>query len=192
MKKKCFIILVLSIGMFLLSTEYAMAATGLSKAEESILDRLKEGIEFNGSLIHLPAAYLNQVENELIRNEEDITAEQAESINNKVDQAAELLKTMSLSDMVNFKNSIIYKQLIVLVEEAAEIVNYSVSIDTAHSKVNVVDSNGNFVFASKNVINQTGFDMTQTVVVGGFLITLLAACIVLADRMKLSVKTLDA
>lgn len=188
MKKKCILILVLTMGMFLLSSENAMAATGISDAEESILERLSEGIEMNGVIVKMPVSYLNQVENELMKNEVDITAEQAAIIRSKMDEAAEIVETMNMSELMDFNNSDSVKQLIRLVEETASIANYTVSFDFANASANIVDSDGNYVFVAKNTINQTGYDITETIIVGSVLVALLAACIILASKMNLFVK----
>ena len=188
MKKKCILILVLTIGMFLFSSENAMAATGISDAEESILERLSEGIEMNGVIVNMPVSYLNQVENELMKNEVDITEEQAVIIRSKMDEAAEIVETMNISELMNFNNSNSVKQLIKLVEETASIANYTVSFDFANASANIVDSDGNYVFVAKNTINQTGYDITETIIVGSVLVVLLAACIILASKMNLFVK----
>jgi hypothetical protein len=193
MKRKYhFLTLVLTIGMFFMNSEYAMAATGLSEAEETILERLTEGVEMNGIIVRPPVSYLNQIENELVKNEVDITEEQAALINLKIEEAAELVKTVSMEDIVHFKNSDTAKRLIVLVEEVAEVANYTVLIDIENESFNVLNSNGNYVFMAKNVINQTGFDITPTIIVGCVLISFLPLCFVMANKMKLFVKPVKA
>jgi hypothetical protein len=193
MKRKYhFLTLVLTIGMFFINSEYAMAATGLSEAEETILERLTEGVEMNGIIVRPPVSYLNQIENELVKNEVDITEEQAALINLKIEEAAELVKTVSMEDIVHFKNSDTAKRLIVLVEEVAEVANYTVLIDIENESFNVLNSNGNYVFMAKNVINQTGFDITPTIIVGCVLISFLPLCFVMANKMKLFVKPVKA
>jgi hypothetical protein len=183
-----FLTLVLTIGMLFMNTEYAMAATGLSEAEESILDRLTEGVEMNGMVVRPPVSYLNQIENELIKNDMDITQEQARLINLKIEEAADLVKTVSMEEIVQFKNSDIAKKLIVLLEEVAEIANYTVLIDVENETFNVLDSSDNYVFMAKNVINQTGFQITPTIIVGWILISSLLVCFVIANKMKLFVR----
>ena len=190
MKKKSILVFVLTIGMFLINSEYAMAATGISDVEELVLDRLREGIEMNGIVVQIPVSYLNQVENELMKNDIDITAEQAVIVNSKIDEATEMVKTMSMADIVNLKNSDTSKQLIGLVEETAAVLDYSVSINMTDGSVNIINSDGNFVFVTKNAIKQTGFELTETVIVGSILVILLATCIVLADRKNLLVQNM--
>lgn len=183
-----FLTLVLTIGILFMSTEHAMAATGLSEAEESILDRLTEGVEMNGMVVRPPVSYLNQIENELIKNEMDITQEQARLINLKIEEAADLVKTVSMEEIAHFKNSDIAKNLIVLLEEVAEIANYTLFVDVENETFNVLDSNDNYVFMAKNVINQTGFQITPTIIVGCILLSSLLVCFVIANKMKLFVK----
>ncbi len=193
MKRKYRILtLILTMGLLFINSEFAMAATGLSEEEELILERLSEGVEMNGIKVIPPASYLYQIENELMKNEVDITPEQATVINHKIDEAVELVKDVSIEDLEHFKNSDTAKKLISLVEEATVIADYTVSIDIVNGTINVVNSEGNYVFMAKSVINQTGFDMTQTVIVGCAMITILAAGIVMACKMKLFVKTVKA
>jgi hypothetical protein len=191
-KKYQFLTLVLTIGMFFINGEYAMAATGLSEAEESILERLTEGVEMNGMVVRPPTAYLNQAENEFMKNKVDITMEQAAVINLKLDEIAEIVKTMDLYDITHYKNSSTARKLVTLVEEVAAEANYTVSIDIANKSFNIVNSNGNYVFMAKNVINQTGFDLSLSVIVGSILISFIPICYVIASKMKLFVKPMKA
>jgi len=193
MKRKYrFLTIVLAVGMFFINSEYAMAATGLSEAEELILERLSEGVEMNGIIVRPPASYLNQAENELMKNGVDITKEQAEIINLKIEEAAELVNTVSMDDIVHFKNSDTAKKLMIFVEEAAAVVNYTVSFDITKGTFNILNSEGNYVFMAKDVINQTGYDMTSTAIVGSVLLSLLVVCFVIASRMKLFVNMVEA
>ncbi|MDF2943027.1 MAG: hypothetical protein K0S01_1885 [Herbinix sp.] len=185
-------LVVLTIGMFFINSGYAMAATGLSEAEELVLERLNEGVAMNGIVVRPPTAYLNQAENEFMKNEVDITMEQAAVINLKLDEVAKLVKTMDMYDVVHYKNSSTAKKLITLVEEAAAEANYTVSVDIANKSFNIMNSKGNYVFMAKDVINQTGFDLTPTVIVGGIMFSLLPLSFVIASRKKLFAKCVKA
>lgn len=192
MKKKSFLAVVLTLAMCFVSSVNVMAATGLTADEESILAKLKAGIEVNGQVVQVPASYLNQAENELMSNAEDVTAEQAAVINGKIDEVAAIAKAENITSAADLKNSASADQLVAIVKDAAAVVGYTVAYDAASGAIDVADPDGNSVFATKNVINQTGFDMTTTVAVGSVLVTLLAASIVIASKKKLFVKTLEA
>lgn len=192
MKKKSVLTLLLAFLLCLASSISAMAATGLTADEETILDKLRAGVEINGKTVEVPASYINQAENELMKNAQDITAEDAALINSKIDEVAAIAKAENITKASDLKNSASAEKIIGLVQEAAAVVGYTVSYDAASGIVNVLDPNGNSVFTTKNVINQTGFDMTATVVAGSVLVTLLAACAVVAGKKKLFVRAIEA
>lgn len=172
-------------------TQTATAATGLSEAEEVILDKLEAGFEYNGIIIKIPVAYLNQVEVELMKNEKDIAEEQAEIINRKIDEAIMIVQSMKLSDFENIESSEVLKKLIKLVYEAAEVVDYTVSIDIADRTIEVINAEGKTAFIPKRVINQTGNDLMATAMIGSILMVLLITCVVIAVKMKLFAKTIE-
>lgn len=192
MKRKSIFSIVLILVLSLASSVTAFAATGLSEAEESILAKLEAGVEVNGQVIEVPAAYINQAENEFMKNDVDVTADQAEVINSKIDEVAEIAKAENITKASDLANSESIDELVAIVKEAAEVVDYTVAYDAATGVVSVTDPAGVDVFTTKSVINQTGFDMTATVVVGSVLVTLLAACIVIASKKKLFVSALEA
>lgn len=192
MKKKSIFSIVLILVLSLASSVTAFAATGLSEAEESILAKLEAGVEVNGQVIEVPASYINQAENEFMKNDVDVTADQADVINSKIDEVAEIAKAENITKASDLANSDSIDELVAIVKEAAEVVDYTVAYDAATGVVSVTDPAGVDVFTTKSVINQTGFDMTATVVVGSVLVTLLAACIVIASKKKLFVSALEA
>jgi hypothetical protein len=192
MRKKSLAGLALTLIMCLMASTSAMAATGLSKAEESILDNLKAGVEVNGKVVAVPASYINQAKNELMKNDVDITAKQAATINEKIDEAAAIVKKEKITKASDLKNSKEVNKVVELTKEAAGVAGYTVSYDAASGIVKVLDPDGNVVFTTKNVINQTGFDMQATAVAGIAFVTLLAACILVADRKKLFAGSVQA
>lgn len=192
MKKKSLFSFMLILVLSLATSVSAMAASGLSAAEESILAKLRAGVEVNGQVVEVPAAYINQAENEFMKNDVDVTADQAEVINSKIDEVAQIAKEENITKASDLATSGSVDELVAIVQEAAAVVDYTVAYDAASGIVSVTDPSGTEVFTTKSVINQTGFDMTAPVVVGGVLVTLLAACLVIASKKKLFVSALEA
>lgn len=157
MKKNYLLIGILSLLFTMISPNNALAATGISDAEQLILDKLKSGAEINGEMSYLPIAYLNQAENELISNEVDLTVEQADVIISKIDEAVELISAMGNVDMNSLPNSEAALKLLTVATEAANAIDYEVSLDIVNSSIDVRNSEGDTVFIAKNMVNQTGF-----------------------------------
>lgn len=173
-----------------LASSITALGAGLSASEQALLDQLKAGFTVNGVLIEVPASVINQVENELMKNDVDVTAKQADVILAKLDEAVALAEELNVTSIEDVKAKA--NKFLPIAKEAAKVVNYTIAYDAAKGIVTVANPNGNTVFATKNVINQTGFDLTTTVVAGGVVVTLLAACFVVASKKKLFVKAVEA
>ncbi len=155
--KKYYMLIAILILLFAMSRpENAMAATGISDTEQLILDKLKSGAEINGVKSYLPNAYINQVENELIGNEVDLTVEQTDLVISKIDEAIEIMSVMGIVDMNNIANSEAAFKLLTVATEAAKALDYEVSVDIVNSSIDVRNSEGDTVFVTKNMVNQTG------------------------------------
>jgi hypothetical protein len=178
MKKNYLLILIVTLLLPLIGSNNAMAATGVSDAEQLILDKMRAGAEMNGEIKYLPVAYLNQAENEFISNKVDLTVEQAELIISKIDDAVDIISELDTVDMVNIQNSEVALQLLTLVSEVATEVDYEVSVDIANRSINVRNPEGNTVFIAKNGINQTGKSVSPAMwVVSGLVIAVLVLCV---------------
>jgi hypothetical protein len=174
--------------IFILCLLYAspvLAASGLSEAEVSILDKLHEKFIIGGMEVQIPTSYLNQAENELIKNNVDITPEQAEIIIAKVDEALQIAKTINIRTISDFEQSEAVEKIVVLVKEAASAANYTISVDIFSGSVDIVDPDGNSMYLVKEVINQTGYDLSQSIGVGILLLSMLTACVVVGCKYKL-------
>lgn len=158
MKKNYLLIVILTLLFTLIGPGKAMAATGISDAEQSILDKLKSGAVINGEMSYLPISYVNQAENELISNEVDITEEQADMIINKIDEAIEIMSVMGNVDSNNIPYSEAALRLLTVATEAANAMDYEVSVDIVNSSIEVKNSEGDTVFITKNMVNQTGYN----------------------------------
>jgi hypothetical protein len=157
MKRNYLRIVILTLLFSWIGSGYAMAASGISEAEQSVLDKLRAGAVIDGVKQYLPAIYINQAENEFIGNEVDLTKEQAEAIITKIDEAIAIISDMDDVDMANVQNSEVALKLLTLVGEAAEVVDYKVSLDLSNKSIDIKNSDGDTVFIAKELVNQTGF-----------------------------------
>ena len=157
MKKNYMLFAILTLLFIMISTNNAMAATGISEAEQKILDKLRSGAEINGEMSYLPTSYINQAENEMIGNDVDLTVEQADVVICKIDEAIEIMSVMGNVDMNSITNSEAALKLLTVATEAANAVDYEISVDIVNSSIDVRNSEGETVFVSKNMVNQTGY-----------------------------------
>ncbi len=177
MKRSYLIIFILILLFSWNDTNQVMAATGITKAEQLILDKMKAGVEFNEEMKYLPISYANQAENEFISNKVDITEEQAELIIQKMDEAIRIMNDSGMSDITNMQNSEVLFSLLTLVSEVADEVNYEVAIDIANRSVNIKNPEGDTVFIAKNTVNQTGYRVSSMSWLSGILSILLLSSI---------------
>jgi hypothetical protein len=151
------LIAILTLLLIMISPNNAMAATGISDAEQKILDKLRSGAEINGEMSYLPTAYINQAQNEMIGNDVDLTVEQADVVISKIDEAIDIMSVMGNVDMNSITNSEAALKLLTVATEAANAVDYEISVDIVNSSIDVRNSEGETVFVSKNMVNQTGY-----------------------------------
>ncbi len=176
MKKKYLLIFILTLLLTLIGSSNAMAATGISAAEQLILDKMKAGADINGERKYLSTAYVNQAENEFIRNKVDLTKEQAEFINAKIDEAIAVISEVGVVDIANLQNSEVAFQLLSLVGEVANEVNYEVSVDIANRSINVKNPEGDTVFIAKNTVNETGNSNGDELWIAELILSILSIC----------------
>ncbi|MDF2908059.1 MAG: hypothetical protein K0R34_3380 [Herbinix sp.] len=185
MKKNYLLIAFLTLLFTLNNPGNAKAATGISDAEQLILDKLVSGAEINGEMSYLPVAYINQAENELIRNDVDLTAKQADMIISKIDEAIEIISEMDNVDMNSIPNSEAALRLLTVATEAASAVDYEVSVDIVNSSIDVRNSEGDTVFIAKNMVNQTGYNDDSWL-----MNSMLAIMVVIIGTLLLSIYTI--
>lgn len=178
MKKNYLLILILTLLFCWYGTNNALAATGISDAEQLILDKMRAGAKINGEMKYIPIAYVNQTENEFMSNNEDLTEEQAALVIAKIEEAVKLISQMGTVDIMNIQNSEVALELLTIVGEVANEVNYEVSFDIANRSVNVKNPDGGTVFLAKNIVNQTGFNIPSIVLVSGLILSIVMVSIV--------------
>ncbi len=170
MKKKYMMIVIFILLVTLINPGYAMAASGLSDAEQAILDKLRAGAVIDGEMSYLPIGYINQVENELLSNEVDLTKEQADMLVKKIDEAIEIMSTIGYVDSNTIPTSEAAFKLLTVATEAANVLDYEVSVDIVNSSIELKNSDGDTVFISKNMVNQTGKSDSALLVKGGWVL----------------------
>lgn len=184
MKRRLILTILMTTWIVLMSSVQAFAITGLSAAESRIMEKIKVGAEINGVTRTIPAAYLNQVENELIKNKVDITDEQAEIILGKIEEAQDILRTLNIKDLNDINNTEAVLRLLTLIDEAASAANYKVSINLAKMSVNVVNPEGEMIFFASNTINQTGFNLSGWLPLCTFMLAISLCVLIIAFRLK--------
>lgn len=161
MKRRIIITMIMAIWMVAVSSDYAYSATGLTAAENRILEKLRTSVTLDGDTYSIPVYYLNQIENELIKNKENISDKQADVIIKKMDEAIKILCKMSAKDLSDFNDTEKVLRLLTLIDEAASEADYQVSINLSKMSVNVINPEGKMIFIAQNTINQTGSDETD-------------------------------
>lgn len=179
MKKNYVIIALITLLLALISPGNAMAATGISEAEQSILDKLKSGAKIDGVMSYLPVAYVNQAENELMGNSVDLTKEQAEIVIRKIDEAIEIMSRMGTVDLEDLASSDSAFKLLTVATEAANAAGYEVSLDLVNSSIDVRNSEGGSIFLAKNIVNKTGYQDYSLVITFGISLAVIIIALVI-------------
>lgn len=188
MIKKVIITVLLTTIICLVYAKTVIAASGLTEAEISILNNLREEFIFQGKVIKIPSFYLNQVENEFRKNDVDLTKEQADVINSKINEAIDIAENINLNSSNIFNQTKAIEKVVLLVKDAASIANYTVSVDIVNKTVKVTDTKGNTINMAKETINQTGFWIYSPVVAILGLIFIFSLYIVLMKNYLLLMK----
>lgn len=188
MIKKVIITVLLTTIICLVYAKTVIAASGLSEAEISILNNLREEFIFQGKVIKIPSFYLNQVENEFRKNDVDLTKEQADVINSKINEAIDIAENINLNSSNIFNQTKAIEKVVLLVKDAASIANYTVSVDIVNKTVKVTDTKGNTINMAKETINQTGFWIYSPVVAILGLLFIFSLYIVLMKNYLLLMK----
>lgn len=164
MKKILLTIVLMTLLCLAIGSKDAIAATGLSEGERVILERMEMSVIFSDQSVKLPVSYINQIENEFIKNETDITIEQADVVIEKIDKAMKIIESVKFEDISKMKNVEVIFQLLQLIEEAVSEINYKISINLNEPGINITDPEGKLVMITKGVINQTGIGLSPAVV----------------------------
>ena len=159
------------------------ASQGITEEEQQLLDKFKAGIEVNGEIVTPPASYINQAENELMRT--DVTSEEIAILNERMDEIYAIIQEEQLTTPAEARQSGRLNEMVEIGQEAAAVVDYTLSFNASTRAVTVKNQAGEVIFETKNVVNQTGFDFTATFVTIGILGASLVAGIAVAGRKGL-------
>ena len=159
------------------------ASQGITEEEQQLLDKFKAGIEVNGEIVTPPASYINQAENELMRT--DVTSEEIAILNERMDEVYAIIQEEQLTTPAEVRQSGRLDEMVEIGQEAAAVVDYTLSFNASTRAVTVKNQAGEVIFETKNVVNQTGFDFTATFVTIGILGASLVAGIAVAGRKGL-------
>ena len=159
------------------------ASQGITEEEQQLLDKFKAGIEVNGEMVTPPASYINQAENELMRT--DVTSEEIAILNERMDEIYAIIQEEQLTTPAEARQSGRLNEMVEIGQEAAAVVDYTLSFNASTRVVTVKNEAGEVIFETKNVVNQTGFDFTVTFVTIGILGASLVAGIAVAGRKGL-------
>ena len=159
------------------------ASQGITEEEQKLLDKFKAGIEVNGEMVTPPASYINQAENELMRT--DVTSEEIAILNERMDEIYAIIQEEQLTTPAEARQSGRLNEMVEIGQEAAAVVDYTLSFNASTRVVTVKNEAGEVIFETKNVVNQTGFDFTATFVTIGILGASLVAGIAVAGRKGL-------
>lgn len=163
-------------GMFAVS---AHAADGITADEQAILDNLKAGVVVDGTVVNVPAEYINQAETYLKTN--DVTAEQATTIIVEIDNVKAVVKENKITDIKEIKGAVA-KDILAHAEKAASTVGVTLTV-SADNTIVVKDKTGKVLFtAEKGVIKATGDDYSSMFAMTGAIALLLAGAGVVASK----------
>lgn len=189
--KKVFSVLMAS-AMTLAMSVSAFAATGVTAAEQTILDTAKSKAVELGVNVDTSVQYKNyysQAETYLASN--DLSQEQVNAMVAAVEEAASTAKAemnaqgvTKLSDLSKDTFSTLETKVANQVTAAAAKVGITISATADGWTVKAV-SNGTTVASSSNVIKQTGADLSTTVVMAAMFIGAVAVCGFVATKRKL-------
>ena len=171
----CFVMAALSI---------TASAAGLDTNKQKVLDALTSSFTVDGKVVSLPSDVLTQAENYLKRDDVTITKNQADLIVTEVEDAISIVKDSGAASIAALdardKSAILEN-----IQNAAEVIDLTVSVDSAKSVITILDDKGNPVASDEGVIKVTGPDSSALAVIAGAGLALIAGCFVAARKMRL-------
>lgn len=155
MKKIISIVLVAFIAVSLLSV-CAFAAGGINADEQRVLDALNKEFFVNGKGYKLDAAWLNQAKNFLLRDNVDLTKEQADKILDYISQARGIAESSTVIGGRKFTDKA-NRDIIALVDKTANVVGLTVVVAGKGASFTMKDiATGDVVYQSSATIKATG------------------------------------
>lgn len=134
----------------------AFAAPALNEHEQKIYDAYVAAVKTKGGdEVKLNEEWINKGRNYMLKEDVDITAEQAEKILGYIDEAKDIAATATTASEAKGLGTEINKKIVALAEKAAAVVELKTIV--AEEKVTFVDAKTNEVVAeSSTTIKATG------------------------------------
>lgn len=158
----------------------------LNDNEKELLAALKSTVKVDGATLCLQAADINTAENYMMQDGFDLTTEQKNIIINNIEATKAYLQANHIKDF----NSITRKQaydILVFLQAAANAIGLTVKLNAADRTISFYDGD-KLVYVTTQVTKRTGYDITQTVVIGASLVVVLLGAGYYAKKKHLFVK----
>lgn len=147
------------------------AVGSLNDNEKEVLTALKSSVVVDGATIKLQAADINTAENYMMQDGFDLTTEQKNIIINNIEATKSYLQANHIKDF----NSITRQQaydILAFIQAAANAIGLTVKLDAADRTISFYDGD-KLIYTTTQVIKKTGYDITQTAVIGAGLVVIL-------------------
>lgn len=148
------LILAVAVSVFSVSA----SAAALNENEQKILDAVSQEITVAGKKVSLESAWINQAKNYMLRDDVDLTKDQADAILAYIDQAVAVAKTSPKVTNGRFSTKV-NNELFLLANEAGALLGISfthLGTDNARNVVAVDDKSGDVIYKAAKVIKDTG------------------------------------
>lgn len=162
------------------------AIGSLNDNEKEVLAALKSSVVVDGATIKLQAADINTAENYMMQDGFDLTTEQKNIIINNIEATKAYLQANHIKDF----NSITRQQaydILEFIQAAANAIGLTVKLDAANRTISFYDGD-KLIYTTTQVIKKTGYDITQTAVIGASLVVILLGAGYYAKKKHLFAK----
>ncbi len=157
-------------------------AAEITAKEQTIMDELNEGVVVDGETVNLPQQYLTKAESFLMKR--DLTDAQVDAIIAKIKEAKAYLQSQGLKGFKGWAQEQV-NRMTAIAQEAADVVDVTVSVDATTGEVSVTDNLDNEVYdLTGPVVQVTGMDINMTLVVIAALVAAVASVAVIAGKKK--------
>lgn len=165
----------------------AFAATDINADEQRIVDAAAQTRVIEGKVADIPAYTQNELKMYLMRDEVDLTAEQADAVVGKINECFDYVEENGIADMETIKN-MPYEQrkhLLTLAQEAGAFVDLVVTYDFNAKQLVFSDQEGQLISAVDTTIKFTGAETTTIVLLVAGVLVLIAGGAVVAKKAGL-------
>lgn len=171
----------------------AFAAKGISAEEQKLLNKFKAGVTLSdGTVVKPPASYITQAENGLMND--DLTAHDIKVLSDVIDSVYAKIKAEDLHSISEIRHSEKYDSIVKEIQAACKEVGYVVAPTVSGggdvgngALIKPIDGSDKETEIDAKPLkpNQTGFDMTATVVSVIALVAVLSGSAVVIGKKNL-------